>query len=75
LDALVYALSDLMTQPMADEGILEYARLEAGKIVKGVEGSPHEWSIGAQEGTSTFAVPVGPAAGWDTAADFFAGRH
>src|ERR1700720_1187208 len=75
LDALVYALSDLMTQPMAGEGILEYARLEAEKVVKGVEDSPHGWSIGAQEGASTFAAPVGPAAGWDTAADFFAGRQ
>ena len=75
LDALVYALSDLMTQPMAGEGILEYARLEAEKVVKGVEDSPHGWTIGAQEGGSTFAAPVGPAAGWDTAAGFFAGRQ
>lgn len=75
LDALVYALSDLMTQPMAGEGILEYARLEAENLAKGVEDSPHGWSIGESGGESTFAAPVGPAAGWDTAADFFAGRQ
>lgn len=75
LDALVYALSDVMTQPMAGEGILEYARLEAENLAKGVEDSPHGWSIGESGGESTFAAPVGPAAGWDTAADFFAGRQ
>jgi hypothetical protein len=76
LDALVYALSNLMTQPMAGEGILEYARIESEKLAKGSEDSPpHGWTIGASGGASTFSAPVGPAAGWDTAADFFAGRQ
>jgi predicted phage terminase large subunit-like protein len=76
LDALVYALSDLMTQPMAGEGILEYARIESEKLAKGSEDSPpHGWSIGAHEGASTFAAPVGSHTEWDVATSFFAGRR
>jgi hypothetical protein len=65
-----------MTQPMPGEGMFEFARLEAETLAKGRDDAPpHGWSIGAQEGASTFSAPVGPAAGWDAAADFFAGRQ
>ena len=60
---------------MPGEGMFEFARLEAEKLSHSSDDSPpHGWSIGAQEG-ATFGAPVGPAAGWAAARDFFAGRR